>query len=867
MQVLRAVVLALLYSSIAAQLSDPIAGDHQVKSHINKFLKRAATQDENRLLSDEEPGDSLCPQNVQLKWTTEVSSSIYATPTITDLYSDAHKDIIVPAFVSQLEVLDAADGARATDWEGQHQSALHTSALLFDIDFDGIQDILIATYDGDVLAFKDTGEALSLAHSFFVPPLKVRKDWFEGLNPDPTDHSHPDVGNIADAQALEDNEDLRELSKRVQFRGTQQQQQQQQQQTTTQAANDAISQQESAKRHLLADLRQNADAAQAELTDPAASVANDIIQQTEQEPTVDQQDLQQQQAADKTHEHAMAAMMGGPPQWGGRFDNRYDDYLLDDAPSLHGDYDEVRTEHGWEVDSFFRPPRVPDKGHVWLDPHILANPAIADIDGDGQEELVIAVSYFFDRDQYSRPGRAKTLPKDVDISQYVGGGIVVFNLRSRNLRWQQHLDLSTDHTKYRAYMYSAPTLVDLNRDGKMEIVVGTSMGFLYVLDCEGRSMAGWPLQMGDIQAQVAVGDINGDGFVEVVAADANGNVAAFNAKAEELWERHVASLVAQAVTFGDVNGDGELEVVFGTTSGYLYAISGKTGLDIPNFPFKTHGRIAASVLITQLSQGLSQQLVVMSFDGHLYMVDGISGCADTMDIGEQSYSMVLADDLDNNGHMDLLVSTMNGNVYALETSAVYHPMKAWTSVVHGVNCFTARWNWQGIAATAETRAPRDMAGQRLKIRFEIVDRRFGVLAGPVKEGEVDRNRLQRGPYTVYLTLQGMTATVIGRGEAPVIGMTDSYVLPGVYTLEVPCPTTRSTGTIHLEMWDEDKLSFVHDFSLSFHMQYAKLLKWLVALPFTIMAAVIINVLSNRDKWSSTALPMFRSDVLRPDRTK
>ena len=50
MQVLKAVVLALLYSSIAAQLSDPIAGDHQVKSHNNKFLKRAATQDENQLL-------------------------------------------------------------------------------------------------------------------------------------------------------------------------------------------------------------------------------------------------------------------------------------------------------------------------------------------------------------------------------------------------------------------------------------------------------------------------------------------------------------------------------------------------------------------------------------------------------------------------------------------------------------------------------------------------------------------------------------------------------------------------------------------------------------------------------------------------
>lgn len=81
---------------------------------------------------------------------------------------------------------------------------------------------------------------------------------------------------------------------------------------------------------------------------------------------------------------------------------RYDDdYLLNGAQEYE-DYDDVHTRHGWEVDSFFHPPRVPEQEHVWLDPHILANPAIADIDGDGQEELVVAVSYFFDRDQYSR---------------------------------------------------------------------------------------------------------------------------------------------------------------------------------------------------------------------------------------------------------------------------------------------------------------------------------------------------------------------------------------------------------------------------------------------------------------------------------
>ena len=80
---------------------------------------------------------------------------------------------------------------------------------------------------------------------------------------------------------------------------------------------------------------------------------------------------------------------------------RYDDYLMEDATHSHGEYDDVHTGLGWEVDSFWRPPRVPEQDHVWLDPHILANPAIADIDGDGQAELVLAVSYFFDKDQYS----------------------------------------------------------------------------------------------------------------------------------------------------------------------------------------------------------------------------------------------------------------------------------------------------------------------------------------------------------------------------------------------------------------------------------------------------------------------------------
>lgn len=36
-------------------------------------------------------------------------------------------------------------------------------------------------------------------------------------------------------------------------------------------------------------------------------------------------------------------------------------------------------------------------------------------------------------------------------------------------------------------------------------------GYVYVLDSEGATREGWPLQMGDVQAQVAVADIDMDG--------------------------------------------------------------------------------------------------------------------------------------------------------------------------------------------------------------------------------------------------------------------------------------------------------------------------------------------------------------------
>ena len=64
-----------------------------------------------------------------------------------------------------------------------------------------------------------------------------------------------------------------------------------------------------------------------------------------------------------------------------------------------------------------------------------------------------------------------------------------------------------------------------------------------------------------------------------------------------------------------------------------------------------------------------------------------------------------------------------------------------------------------------------------------------------------------------------------------------------------CPRTRTTATVHVELWDANGLVSTDEFAVSFHLHFHKLLKWLVALPVVCMAVLLrhgpaIAVLSN-----------------------
>jgi hypothetical protein len=849
-----------------------IASDDVFDVGANKFLQRQAGEAKTvNTKTDEEPlASETCPVDLELSWMTEVSASVYATPLVTDLYSDGHKDVVVPAFVNYLEVLEGANGAKAAGWPVNHKSTLHISPVMVDCDFDGVPDIVVVTYDAEITCYSDQGR--KIGSSFQIEALQVRKDWYVGLQPDHVDHSHPDVGDPEEARVEQQEGDGKTGDLTIDQKNAKAEEVQQQQEKPSPGQEEDEGRKEQLAKEaqkaksvaeppqgaeeeamtldtLYPDQTNNNKAAadkssssvsrrrkrrrsllqEQPLTFGAENMENGLTEEAEESFGIFS-DEDEYDFAEEGQDYESPEFDHDPDFDPGMYDEAYEDYDGGDFDYADHYDDDWGDEYDYEVNHH---PEGSLDDYLSIDAHVLCTPTVVDIDQDGYDDLIIAVTYLFDHETYSKPERKDELGDDVDISNYLASGVLAFDFLTQSVKWHQHLDLSTHHVNFQAYMYSSPTVADLDLDGKPEIIVGTSVGFVYAMNQNGTTIPGWPIQMGEVQAQVVVEDINDDGLLEVVACDSRGNVAAFNPAGKEIWERHLGSLIANSPTVGDINGDGKTELVLGTGSGTIFAPDGISGKVV--LSYQTNAMIMSSVLLAKLDN-LSYKtlhLVTMSFDGFLYLVDGSTGCADIVDIGETSYSMVLYDDLDNDGFMDLLVSTMNGNVYSFKTRSIYDPLKTWPSQVHAANGFATKLNRQNVAFAAESRAPRDISGKTVALTFLISDKLIP---------NSDSEELQglNAPYTITLKLKGVRIEDMNAGQNPVVGLSHTFSTPGEYTLEIPCPRSRTTGTIEVWMTDKYGKTFSDSFSVSFHMSYYRIIKWLLALPMIAMSIVVIK---------------------------
>lgn len=292
--------------------------------------------------------------------------------------------------------------------------------------------------------------------------------------------------------------------------------------------------------------------------------------------------------------------------------------------------------------------------------------------------VIIPVSYFFDAEEYADDAGALDATGVSDpgqLGKYVAGGIVVYDPVANAWLWDVHLDLTTDTDTLRAFVYCTPEVVDFEGDGSLEIVLGTSMGLLYVLNASnGDSIPGFPVQLGgEIQGGVAVENVVSGPELEVIAADGSGKVVCIAFDGSVVWDANVGSMVAGGVALGDVDGDGVLDVAIGTVKGQVFVLNAASGAILTGFPVDVKGEVLSGILLTRLhrdpqlpaSPRKGLDIVAPSFDGHVYIIEGTNGCFSKIDIGEHVYATPVVADLDADGRLEMVVGSMSGNIFML----------------------------------------------------------------------------------------------------------------------------------------------------------------------------------------------------------
>ncbi len=208
---------------------------------------------------------------------------------------------------------------------------------------------------------------------------------------------------------------------------------------------------------------------------------------------------------------------------------------------------------------------------------IYAAPVLVDLDGDGPLEVIIAASqerrlYCLDHGGRVRwavdvhgktPGGLQSTPSAADVDgdgklevfAVSRDGIVLCISSEGQIIWMQDLSDRMD--------YTGPVIADINGDGRIEIVFGSESGTLYCMDDAGAIL--WRYQSeGPIRGIPAVAYHSPSGTMRVFAMFGGGREACLTSDGDVAWYFDAPNPKKERwgnPAVGDVNGDGVLDVV------------------------------------------------------------------------------------------------------------------------------------------------------------------------------------------------------------------------------------------------------------------------------------------------------------------
>ncbi len=348
---------------------------------------------------------------------------------------------------------------------------------------------------------------------------------------------------------------------------------------------------------------------------------------------------------------------------------------------LDGDLDLEVANVGWTLDSLYvfthagRAQQHPGFPKPILDDFNWASPVMADLDGDGQLEILVWAA-----------GGGRLFAWHADGTEVHDGD----------------QNPSTDGVLFRvfgtSFAYSSPAVANLLGDDDLEIVVAVNLssddsGKIFLIQADGTVAPGWPVATGgpgtpsQVTASPAIADIDGNGTPEIIiAADrAGGRVYVLRPDGSNKpgWPRSCsvssgAGRSASPVPV-DLDGNGQFEIVMPGSDGKLYGwfVNGAT---LPNFPvvFSEQGVPTQTAPSVGDIDGDGDFEILFGDESgkvHAYHDDGTQVDGFPIQLPGEVRTTPAIWDFDNDGLVEIAVTGWDSQVHVWDMPGVFDPTR------------------------------------------------------------------------------------------------------------------------------------------------------------------------------------------------
>lgn len=216
----------------------------------------------------------------------------------------------------------------------------------------------------------------------------------------------------------------------------------------------------------------------------------------------------------------------------------------------------------------------------------------------------------------------------------------------------------------RPITFSSPAVGDVNGDGILEVVIGCDNFHLYVLRADSGKVL-WSYPTGSlVQSSPLLIDLNNNDTLDIVFASFDNKVYAVDGNRAFLWKYSTGSWIFSSPAGGDIDLDGVVDIVVGSLDSCIYVLNGTNGN--LKWRYKTGGDVRSSPALGDINGDDTLEVVIGSSDCKLYVLNHRGNILWTYTTGGMIWSTPALGDLNGDGYLDVGFGSLDGHIYGLK---------------------------------------------------------------------------------------------------------------------------------------------------------------------------------------------------------